>query len=657
MHRQKRQHRIVWGLCISGLLLASAGQVGADERGQPAGVTPREAVLDNGLKLLLVERHDEPTVAGGVFYDVGSVNDPQGKSGIAHLFEHMLFKGSKVIGTSDYASEQEVVKKQDELREKMNAEMNRMREMKRRGEITDVLDPKQWTPAYQEMQKQYDELVAAARQYIKNNEFANLYTTNGGARMNAGTMEDLTMYFVQLPSNKLELFFWLESDRMANGVMREFYVERDNVREERRLRVESTPTGKLDEAFDAMFWQAHPYGVPVLGWPSEVESITKKDVEDFYRVYYAPNNATVAVVGDFDSQKVIDLAKKYFGRIPRGPTEPPPTLTEEVIPTAVRRFDAEAETNPRVRVRYHTVAIGHKDDAALDVLSGLLSGKTGRLYKRLVTKEDAAIGEPFAGNQSRKYAGSLELVATVKEGRKPEDVESMMLEEVGRLRTEEVSDHELQKVKNQVLAESVRRLKSNFGLMFQLGLYETWLEWSYLNEAPKRMLAVTAADVRRVVETYLKPDARTVAIYRTATKAAETKLGKTPTQEDSTAGQGQEKPPPPAGDANDARPKEKPVIDTKGVELSFDPAADPELVALLEKLPPKLHKELFIRLERTLQTDDPQTLDMMINILGGPTQDDPRFTPEKKLMLSFVLQRMEAQYYKLLRQRAERGEE
>jgi len=499
------------------LLLGPASWLAAAEK----GVKPRVEKLDNGLELLLVERRDQPIVAGCVAYDVGSVNDPRGQSGIAHLFEHMLFKGSTIIGTTDFQAEKKLIDEQEQLREKMNAEMDKMRVMKRHGKISDVLDPTQWTPEYTAMKKRFDELVETERPFIKNNELFNLYTTNGGAGLNAGTSEDFTIYFVQLPANKIELFFWLESDRMSNGIMREFYVERDNVREERRLSTESTPTGKLNEAFEALFWQAHPYGVPVLGWASEVESISAQDVRDFYKIYYAPNNAKMVLVGDFDSDKVVDLAKQYFGRIPRGTKPPVPIITEEPKPIAERRLDGEADTNPIVSVRFHTVAMGHTDEAALDVLAQLLSGKTGRLYKRLVTKEEAAIGEPSAQHSSRKYAGYVEIEATVKEGHTPEQVEQMILEEVEKLREGEISDHELQKVKNQVLAFSVQRLRSNIGLMFQLAIYDLWYDWSYMNEAPERMLQVTVDDVHRMVKSYLDPKTRTVAIYRT--KAGGTK--------------------------------------------------------------------------------------------------------------------------------------
>lgn len=576
----RRSHLLALLIASALLLYGWPGVV----RGQQ--VEPRVEILDNGLKLLLVERHEQPIVAAGLFYGVGSVNDPAGKSGIAHLFEHMLFKGSRTIGTSDYQREHPLIEQQDALRAQMSAEMNRMRLMKRRGQIDDVLDPEQWTPEYAALKKRYDGLLEDQRQYIKNNELANLYSTNGGAGLNAGTAEDMTLYFVQLPANKLELFFWIESDRMADAVMREFYVERENVREERRLRTESTPTGKFNEAFEALFWQTHPYGVPVLGWASEVESITRDDVRDFYRLYYTPNNARLVLVGDFDSARAVSLARRYFGRIPWGAPEPPPLITEEPRPIAERRFYAEAETNPRVRVRYHGVAIGHADEAALDVLAELLSGKTGRLYKRLVTTEDAAIGQPRAGNRSRKYAGYFEINVTVKEGRTPEEVEQFVLEEIDKLREGEITEYELQKVKNQVLSSSVRRLKNNMGLMFQLGVYDTWLDWSYINQAPHRMLQVTADDVRRVVKEYFDAEVRTVAIYRTKEGA--------PSDEDS------------------------------------------ELAALIAGLPPEAQgqvKQMLDQIKRSTNVDQlSKRLQMMEQIAGSPQMPE-----DQKAMLDYTI--------------------
>ncbi len=553
--RRRKRNAGIW-VAASALVLTSGVQAWGDAPTRSSGIQPKVVTMKNGLKLLLVERHEDPTVAAGMFYDVGAVNDPAGQSGIAHLFEHMLFKGTHIIGTTNYEQEQSHIRKQDELRDQMNTEMDRMRDKKRLGEIDDVLDPAQWSPEYVEMNARYTKMVESHREFVKNNELFNLYTTNGGAGLNAGTMHDLTMYFVQLPANKLELFFWLESDRMVNGVMREFYVERDNVREERRLRTESTPTGKYDEAFEALFWQSHPYGTPVLGWSSEVESITRDDVRKFYQEYYTPNNCILVLVGDFKTENVLALAEQYFARIPKGEVPLRPVITEEPPPIAERRFYAEADTNPRVRMRFHTVAIGHKDEAVLDVIGELLSGKTGRLYKRLVTEEEAALGQPRAGNQGRKYAGYFEISVTVKEDRTPEELEQFVIAELGKLQHGEITDYELEKVKNQVLSSSVRRLQSNFGLMFQLGLFDTWHDWTYINESPERMLAVTADDIHRVMAKYFDPKTRTVAIYRT-------KEGGGPVE-----------------------------------------AVDPELAKLLEDVPPEAHGQIKAAIKQMQSSDD-----------------------------------------------------
>ncbi len=587
--------------CLTWVLVMSAARAACAEPELTAGVQPREVVLDNGLILLLVERHEQPTVSCGVFYDVGAVNDPAGKSGIAHLFEHMLFKGTRILGTTNYQAERPYIEQQDALRSEMTVEMNKMRVMKRHGKIDDVLDPGQWTAAYRSSKKQYDELVEAERAFIINNEVFNLYTTNGGAGLNAGTTSDVTMYFVQLPANKLELFFWIEADRMAGGIMREFYVERFNVREERRLRVESTPTGKYNEAFEALFWQSHPYGVPVLGWASEVESITRDDVRDFYKIYYAPNNARVVLVGDFDADAVISMAKRYFGPTPRGEHEPPPVLTEEPKPIAHRTLVADVEANSSVRIRYHTVAIGHTDEPALDVLSGLLSGKTGRLYKRLVTTEDASIGQPSGRHQSRKYAGFFELAATVKDGHTPADVERMLMEEVDKLREGDIAERELQKVKNQVLAGSVRQLRSNFGLMFQLGLYDTFYDWTYINESPRLMLQVTADEVRRVVNKYFDHETRSVAVFR-----------------------------------------------TKGGATSDDP----ELAAILAELPEERKSQFKAMAERIDRMTDPQQLETTIAQLSQGIASD-LMPEEQKAPLAFMLKRMKARLSELKTNRKE----
>jgi predicted Zn-dependent peptidase len=476
-------------------------------------VQVREETLANGMKLLMVERHDAPTVTCGWVAKVGSVNEPQGITGISHLFEHMMFKGTKTIGTSNMAKDAEILKEQDAIRAEMVQEYAVLREKLRRGEISgNVYDPENMTPRLKGLKDQIEKLYVAEKEVIVKDELDQIYTQAGGSGLNAGTTEDQTFYFVTVPRNKLELWFWMESDRLANPVFREFYSERDVVREERRLSVESTPTGKFEEEFEAMFWQSSPYSHPVVGWPSDVESITRAQAEAYFSTYYAPNNITAVLVGDIDPDAALALAHRYLERIPRAAAPPPEMLTAEVPQLAEKRFLAEADTNPEVDIRYHAVPFDHKEFFALQLVADLLNKRTGRLY-RLVEEQHLAVGEPYAVCRPMKYEGYFEIGAEVKDGRRPEEVEAALLGELDKLKAEPVGERELQKVKNQELANSYRRLQSNFFLALQLMLYDSDGDWQYLNQSPARLQAVTAADIQAAARKYFSTENATVATY------------------------------------------------------------------------------------------------------------------------------------------------
>jgi predicted Zn-dependent peptidase len=496
------------------LLAVAALLCGLPAVAQVAEVPVQEVFLDNGMNILMVERHESPTVTAGWVTRVGSVNEQVGASGIAHLFEHMMFKGSRVIGTSDYAKEAEIILKLDALRVEMEDEYEVMREAKRRGEITgSIYLPENQTEHLAELREKMKVLQDQQKELIVKDEIPQIYTEAGASGLNAGTWEDGTMYFITVPANKLELWFWMESERLLNAVFREFYTERDVVREERRVSVESNPVAKFEEQYDSMFWGSMPYQHPVLGWPSDVESITRDQAERFFATYYAPNNLTAAMVGDFDSEEALALAKTYFGRIPRGETPPPPVVTEEIEQLTERRMTAQADTNPSVQIRWHTVPFVHSDLYALDVAESILSKRTGRLYKSLVEAEQIATGEPYAYHRKMKYGGFLEIGAELAEGVDHQTVEQALLAEIERLKSEPVPERELQKVKNQSLANSYRRLQSNFFLMMQLLFYTASGDWHYLNDSPAKFEAVTAEDVQRVANTYLTDTGKNVLWY------------------------------------------------------------------------------------------------------------------------------------------------
>ena len=497
--------RLAFALLLSGL----PGPVLAAEKPQ---INVQEFTLPNGMRWLLFERHDSPTVVGGWVAHVGSVNEREGITGISHLFEHMMFKGTRVIGTKDIDADLRIIEEQEKVRAEMREEMKAMRERQRRGEIDDITKPESQTPRYRELDKRFDELVQKQREIQIKDHLSQIYTKNGAEGLNAGTSEDWTAYVVRIPSNRIELWTWLESDRLLNPVLREFYSERDVVYEERRMRTESTPLGKYDEAFNALFWEASPYKWPVVGWPSDVSSITKAQADAYLGTYYAPNNLTGVLVGDFEAAKVRPLLERYFGRIPRGKIDPPEVVTTEPEQIGEKRFNAEAETSPTVRVWYHAVPFVHKDRTVVDIVSDILSGRTGRLYKGLVTGRQIA-NDASGTIDPKKYAGTFQVEATVKEGKDPGAVEQAIYEELEKLKKDPVSAEELQKVKNQAKANAYRRLSSLFSIAFQLMIYDGLGDWRYINTYAEEVDRVTPDDIQRVSREYFTKENRTVGIF------------------------------------------------------------------------------------------------------------------------------------------------
>ena len=475
-------------------------------------VAVKEHQLSNGMKVLLLERNDAPSISGGWVARVGSVDERPGITGMAHLFEHMMFKGTPTIGTKDYEKDIEIIAAQEKVRDAMRSEERRMREMWRRGEITDLQDPDQKTVEWNQLNEEFKKLVEAHRKVIVKNEFDRIYTANGGSGMNAYTSYDHTAYFITVPANKLELFMWMESERLLRPILREFYAERDVVFEERRMRTESTPLGKFFESFNSLFWESHPYSWPIIGWPSDITAISKKQADAFYGTYYMPQNLTLVMVGDFKSKPALDLAEKYFGRLKKGEGRPPDVVTLEQPQKAEKRFYAEAETNPNVDIYWHTPAFGHKDTYPLSVLAQVLSTRTGRLHKELVLGKKLAT-DTWAWQGARKYAGEFNMGAEITEGNTPEMAEQEVYRLIEQIKTEPVPAKELQKVKNNFAAAEYRRLSSNHPILMQIMRSEGLGNWREINEAGPKIQAVTPADLQRVAKKYFTKENRAVAVY------------------------------------------------------------------------------------------------------------------------------------------------
>jgi predicted Zn-dependent peptidase len=484
-------------------------------------VEPEVFTLDNGMKFILLPRFEEPNnVAAGWVAKVGSVNERPGITGISHFFEHLMFKGTNTIGTSNAAVDAEFTEKERSIRNMMlDIIWGEQYDRFKLGEIDDPWSDKNDTPQLASLRAELKRVMEDHRSVIVKDEFASIYQSAGAVGLNAFTSEDVTFYINMLPANKLELWCWMESDRLSNSVFREFYSERDVVHEERRMRTEASPTGEFDEQFNSLFWQASSYSWPVIGWPSDLNSYTLEGAQRYFDVYYRPNNLVGVLVGDFDVDEARSMIELYFGPLERGETPPPPVPTIEPSQKAPQRMAGEVEAQSQVEIRYHAVPFGHKDGYSLEIMAGVLNGRTGRLYKSMVEGDEIA-STASVSYEPKKYAGLFAFYASVKGDTTGESLESAWLHQLSLLQSEPVTEYELEKVKNSVIADQYRGLQSNFYLMIQLGYMEAIGGWEFINTAKDSLLAVTADDIMRVANEYLIPNNSSIAMYTRAKGAA-----------------------------------------------------------------------------------------------------------------------------------------
>ncbi|HHT9125360.1 MAG TPA: M16 family metallopeptidase [Candidatus Brocadiia bacterium] len=468
----------------------------------------KEHVLKNGLKVLMIEKHDVPIFSAILTYKVGSVNEHPGITGVSHLLEHMMFKGTKLFGTKDYEAEEPIIKKIDKLELQLIEE-------KAKGKGAD-------TEKIKKIEDELAKLFEKQREYIVADEMWSIYLRYGGTGLNASTANDNTNYYVSLPSNKLELWAFIESDRMQNLVLREFYPERDVVMEERRLRTENSPFGLFIEQLNAVSFIAHPYSWPVVGWRSDIQNITKEQTLEYFKRYYAPNNAVISIVGDINPEEVISIIEKYFGNIPSQPA-PPAVITVEPEQLGERRVYIEFDANPQLAVAYHKPAIGHPDQYVLEVIEAVLShGRTSRLYKSMVEEKRIAVSaRAYAG--LAKYPDTFTFFLTPRQPHTIDEVEAALYEEIDKLKATPPTEWELQKIKNQLEADFIRSLESVTGLAGEIAYYEAIYDWGYINTLVDNIKAVTAEDVMRVANQYFTKNNRTVAILVKKEKATENK--------------------------------------------------------------------------------------------------------------------------------------
>ncbi len=456
-----------------------------------------EHTFKNGLKLLMVERHTSPTVSAWIRFKVGSVHERSDERGVAHLLEHMLFKGTKTLGTRDYSREAPILRKIEKTAQLMLAE-------EAKGSDGDIGKLERLRTELASLEKQ-------AGKYIIKDEFFDLYSRNGGTGYNAFTSRDGTAYMISLPSNKLELWAAIESDRMKNPVLREFYTERSVVMEERRRSYDAELSAKLWEEFVAAAYNTHPYGQPTIGWTSDIKQLSRTKAESFLRRYYAPQNAVIAVVGDIKTDEVIRLVGRYFGDIPPGTPVPVIADTEEKQ-QGERRVEIIGDAEPELVIGFHKPAIRSDDDYVFDLINGILNnGRSSRLYRALVLEKQLATQVSVFDAPGTIYPNLFVLYAAPRSPHTAEEVEKALLAELERLKYEPVSDRELKRILNQLEYQEARQMGTNGGLARNLTEYEvTALTWRYLTTYKEKLARVTPSDIQRVAQKYFIRENRIV---------------------------------------------------------------------------------------------------------------------------------------------------
>ena len=466
-----------------------------------------EYTVKNGWTFILVERPVAPVFAFMTAVNVGSAQEDTGRTGLAHMFEHMAFKGTPRLGTKNYEEEKKAL---EELERAYLAYQEA-----RLGPTSDAQRIEDLSNVFKDKQQ-------AAAKFVQKNEFSDVVEREGGVAVNAFTGADVTGYFYALPANKIELFCYLESERFLHPVFREFYEERDVVMEERRMRTESRPVGRLFEQFVVTAFTAHPYHHPVIGYASDIQSYTMTDAKEFFETYYVPSNMVTAIVGDIDPKTLIPLLETYFGRIPGGPA-PPPLRTVEPPSISEKVVTIKDPAQPFYMEGYHKPAATDPDQPVFDAIDDILTnGRTSRFYRSLVRDKQIAVDAgAYGAYPGEKYPHLWVAYAVPARGVSNETVQLAIREELDRLKTEDVTDEELAKFRTRAKASLIYSLKSNLGLAMSLTDYHTLFgDWRELFRYIERFDRVTKADIRRIARQTFTASNRVVAQIETISPPA-----------------------------------------------------------------------------------------------------------------------------------------
>ncbi|MBG1268674.1 M16 family metallopeptidase [Nostoc sp. WHI] len=452
--------------------------------------------LDNGLKFIVLERHQAPVVSFLTYANVGGVDEPDGKTGVAHFLEHLAFKGTTRIGTEDYKAEKPLLEKLEQL----DALIKTAKANGKKDEVA-------------RLQAEFEEVESQAAKLVKQNELGQIVEQAGGVGLNANTSTEATRYLYSFPANKLELWMSLESERFLDPVIRrEFYKEKDVILEERRMRVDNSPIGTMVEKFIDTAYKVHPYRRPIIGYDKDIRNLTPEDVQKFFDTHYVPSNIAIAIVGDVNPVEVKKLAQTYFGRY-QAKTKAVEQIPVEPLQQQTREVTLQLPSQPWYLEGYHRPAMTHPDNAAYQIIGSLLSdGRTSRLYKSLVEKQRLALNaQGYSGFPGDKYPNLIFFYALTAPGHTVDELAVALRQEIDKLKTEPVTATELQRVKTQARASLLRILASNMGMAEQLLEYEVKTgSWRNLFKQLDDIAAVTTVDIQRVAKKTFTPENRTI---------------------------------------------------------------------------------------------------------------------------------------------------
>ncbi|PJZ85682.1 M16 family metallopeptidase [Leptospira harrisiae] len=475
--------------------------------------------LDNGLTVVMMKRGTSPTVALYIKFLVGAVDETPEEAGTAHLLEHMLFKGTKTVGTTNYEKEEKYQKQIEVWGTELDDLKLKIRDLTTRGETISpsLLEEKEI------LERRLKNLIQLQDEFIVKNEDSYIYEQNGEVGFNAYTSQDVTNYQIQLPNNRIEVWAKIESDRLKHPILREYYTERDVVIEERRMRTDDSGAGVLREKFFSIAFESHPYRKPVIGYSTGLPFLKIEDTKAFFQKHYTPDRMVISVVGQFDFEETESIIRKYFSELKPGKPRPIQKQEEKSFP-GEKRFKVYHPSGSQMMMGFLKPPYPHKDNSSFDVLSTILTSGTGsRLYKRLVLEEKLALSIGAAnGYPGERYQNYFVFFIKPNEGAKPEVIEKIIWEELFKIQETGVPKEELEKVKNQMVSDFIKTLDENASIADLLSYYQLlYGDWAGLFSQYSTIMKTSSADIQTLIPTYLTKDKVVIGVLEDVRKKSE----------------------------------------------------------------------------------------------------------------------------------------